>query len=106
MATPLTEKSDEKNRKNLQTKIYLAFFFLICEMLFPSGVMRFSFVSLQRNHTVQSNHDGGFLIKHDLIKTAMASPRTRRHATIKFEVVCFPGDQLPRYQQKTKCFKG
>ena len=26
LATPLTEKSYEKNRKNLQTKIYLAFF--------------------------------------------------------------------------------
>ena len=53
MVEPFHDILYEKNMKNLQTNIYLAFFWIL-NILFHRKVIRFSFVSVQKKHTVRS----------------------------------------------------
>ena len=41
------------------------------------------------------------LIQHDITKTAIAILYTKKHAALKFEVVCFPSNELPRKWPET-----
>ena len=51
------------------------------------------------------NHDGRLQVQHDISETDIASLYKGKRASLKFEVVCFLSNALPRYWPETKLFK-